>query len=235
MSDKWLVARDGVTGSPRTWEQVVVAAKVGDIVADDLVWTEGDSTSRPAGKVPGLVPEIVAVSEAWLVRGRGDPQHPAKRIFNRHGRLVLHSDRLLFVAVGDDILLDLPLAEVHSVSPAETGTALEVWHGETRHRFLIPGSAQMVVTGPMPDGLIGTVMYAEQAAAAMRIVRLSRIIVQEWVALLTPMVAPQPPAGVQVRPPRRGLAYAAVFGFKLVLLLVGVVVICVVPMLLLAG
>lgn len=235
VSQQWFVARDGVTGRPRTWEQVMTSAQIGDIAADDLIWAEGDSMSKPAGEIPGLVPEIVAMSEAWLVKGAGDPQHPARRVFNRHGRLVLHSDRLLFVAVGDTILLDLPLAELHSVSPAETGTALEVWHGATRHRFLIPGSAELIVVGLTPEGPVTTALFASQAAAAVRVVRLTRIIVQEWVTLLTPMVALEPPPDVRVRPPRRGLAYATVFGFKLVVLLLAVAVICIAPIMLLAG
>lgn len=235
MGGKWYVARNGVTSAPRTWEQVVAAAQVGEIAADDLLWSEGDSTSRAAGDVPGLVTDIVARSGAWLMSGRGDPQQPARRVLNRRGRLVLLADRLRFVAGGNRILLDLPLAELHSVAPAEAGEALEVWHGPTRHRFLIPGSAEMIVPGLIPSGPISTALFASNAAALGRVVRLNRMIVQQWVALLTPMVAVAPPPGVRVRPPRRGLTYVVLMVFKGLLLLLAVATICLAPILMLAG
>jgi hypothetical protein len=53
---EWCVSRGEERFGPFSWDEVVALAREGRVVADDLVWREGDVSSRRAGSVPGLVP-----------------------------------------------------------------------------------------------------------------------------------------------------------------------------------
>ena len=54
-------------------------------------------------------------------------------IFIKSGELRLADDRLRFTVSPDEVLLDSPVAELHSVARAVTG--IHVWHSDRRLRF----------------------------------------------------------------------------------------------------
>lgn len=180
--------------------------------------------------------DLVVESTAWHMAGRGDPQAPALRVLNRMGTLRLAAGRLTFTTNNGTVRFDAPVGELHSPAPAEVGAALEVWHGDTRHRFLFAGSSELAVpTAPAFGGVVGVIDSVQGISAAMAHHRGAKATVSGWLELLTPRVATSPPEGVPVRPPRTGVAYGALVALKLLVLVVVVGLVTIVPIVVLAG
>jgi hypothetical protein len=53
----WYYLRDGAQLGPVSWEDLVNAARTGNLVPGDLVWTEGMAQWQPAASIPGLIPQ----------------------------------------------------------------------------------------------------------------------------------------------------------------------------------
>lgn len=68
----------------------------------------------------------------------------------RPGTLRVTAERLTFTETGGEVLIDAPLSDLHSVHLAEMDTAVDLWHGSTRHRLVVP-------PGPGPTASPGAV------------------------------------------------------------------------------
>ena len=53
----WYYLRGGAQLGPVSWEDLVNAARMGNLVPGDLVWTEGMAQWQPAASIPGLIPQ----------------------------------------------------------------------------------------------------------------------------------------------------------------------------------
>ena len=95
-------------------------------------------------------------------------------VMMKSGELYLSGGRLRFT-MGVDVLLDAPVAELHSLAPAAIG--IHIWHGAKRYRFAL-GSRDR--RSPI----------AERSAA----------VTSMWMVALGPLIGPVPP-GVTVRKP----------------------------------
>lgn len=51
----WYYARGGGQSGPVSWEDLVNAARAGNLAASDLVWTEGMAQWQAASSIPGLI------------------------------------------------------------------------------------------------------------------------------------------------------------------------------------
>ena len=92
----------------------------------------------------------------------------------KSGELYLSGDHLRFTT-GTDVLLDAPVDELHSMSPAVIG--IHIWHGEKRFRFALGNRDRRSPA-------------AEQ----------SRAVTEMWMAALQPLIGVAP-AGLTVRKP----------------------------------
>jgi hypothetical protein len=92
----------------------------------------------------------------------------------KSGELRLAGDRLRF-ATDDEVLLDAPLDELHSLAPAVIG--IHIWHADKRFRFALGYRDRR--TGGTDDVAALTSM---------------------WLDILLPLIG-VPPAGVTVRKP----------------------------------
>jgi hypothetical protein len=112
------------------------------------------------------------------------------------------------------VVFDAPVGEFHSFARSSWGAGFHLWHGATRHRFLAyhPAVPVTMGTGVAADVTEGVSMMRQGLAAHAR----SQHDVESWAAVLTPLVAAQPPAGVRVRPPLSRRAYVlAMLAFAL--------------------
>src|SRR6476661_4377586 len=53
----WHYARGGAQLGPVSWEDLVNAARTGNLMPGDLVWTEGMAQWQAAATIPGLMPQ----------------------------------------------------------------------------------------------------------------------------------------------------------------------------------
>jgi hypothetical protein len=51
----WYYLRGGAQLGPVSWEDLVKAARTGNLAPGDLVWTEGMAQWQPAASIPGLI------------------------------------------------------------------------------------------------------------------------------------------------------------------------------------
>lgn len=54
----WYYLRGGAQLGPVSWEDLVGAARTGNVAPGDMVWTEGMAQWQPAASIPGLIPQI---------------------------------------------------------------------------------------------------------------------------------------------------------------------------------
>ena len=105
-----------------------------------------------------------------------------------------------------------PVDEFHSLARSSWGTGFHLWHGATRHRFMVhhPVVPVTVGTGLVADLAEGVSTIGPSLASHVR----SQQEVASWHDALSPVIAAHPPAGVRVRPPLSTRGYAlAVLAF----------------------
>ncbi len=130
------------------------------------------------------------------------------------GTLQLAFGRLRFSTPGGRVVFDLPLAELHSLGVGELGTAIDVWHGDKRHRVSLAGPPELMLPPSAgSDLLIGAVAVTSGVQQTRR----EKEKAQAWKALLEPYVAADPPPGVKVRRPMGNAAYVASVSLLIVL------------------
>ena len=106
------------------------------------------------------------------------------------GQLQLARGRLTFVS-DNDVLLDAPVADLHSPSVAVMG--LHIWHGRKRYRFALGRRDARALT-PRSDGsTLRTPDHLDDAAGPAA-------VAEEWMEVLAPIVGMAPP-GLRIRAP----------------------------------
>jgi hypothetical protein len=157
----------------------------------------------------------VAVSPGGYRVGPCDPGIPLfTMLAQASGTLQLAFGRLRFTTTGGRVVFDLPLSELHSLGVGELGTAIDVWHGDKRHRVSLAGPPEfMLPSAAGADPLIA----AMGVESGVKQTRREREKAQAWKELLEPYIAPQPPPGVKVRRPMGNVAYAASVGLLVLL------------------
>lgn len=138
--------------------------------------------------------------------GPCDPGIPLlTMLFQTSGTLQLAFGRLQFTTPHGRIVFDVPLCELHSLGVGELGTAIDVWHGDKRHRVSLAGPPEFLLP-PMfgTDPIIG----AMAVTSGTRQYRREKETTRAWRELLEPYIAIDPPPGVKVRRPMRNVAYA---------------------------
>ncbi|MCU1393425.1 MAG: hypothetical protein JWM34_1853 [Ilumatobacteraceae bacterium] len=93
----------------------------------------------------------------------------------KSGELRLAGQRLRFTDTKHELLVDAPVAELHSLERAVIG--IHIWHGPKRYRFALGSRDRR------------TQSIAEVEA-----------ITEEWITILQPLIG-TPPAGLTVRKP----------------------------------
>ena len=116
------------------------------------------------------------------------------------------------------VVFDAPLGEFHSFAQSSWGTGFHLWHGTTRHRFSLYHPVPPVELGPeVPDW----VEDVDHFRRSVQMQAISRAEVDRWHAALVPVIAPQAPPGVRVRPPLSTAGFlAAALGFAVSVTLV---------------
>ena len=106
------------------------------------------------------------------------------------------------------VVFDAPVGEFHSLAASSWGTGFHLWHGTTRHRFMVyhPVVPVTIGTGLVADVAEGLRTIGPGLASHAR----SQRDVESWQAALAPVISPHPPPDVRVRPPlsKRGYALA---------------------------
>jgi hypothetical protein len=118
------------------------------------------------------------------------------------------------------VVFDAPVGEFHSFARSSMGTGFHLWHGTARHRFIVyhPVVPATVGTGLAADLAEGVSTVRQSLVAHAR----SQREVASWEDVLVPVIAPQPPPGVRVRPPysrRRYVLAALAFALTTTLLI----------------
>ena len=117
-----------------------------------------------------------AAMDSAVIASRADLLPPIPfTVMMKPGQLRLADGRLRFTSKQHELLLDAPVAELHSVSQAAIG--IHVWHGEKRFRFALGNR----------DRRAGAVDDVTALAAS-------------WVATLQPLIGNRP-TGLTVRKP----------------------------------
>jgi hypothetical protein len=130
------------------------------------------------------VPSTTVSSHAYLL-----PPIPLTMAM-KPGQLQLARGRLTFTS-GHDVLLDAPVAELHSVSTAVMG--LHVWHGTKRYRFALGRRDARALTPKADGSALRTPDQLDDAAGPA-------IVARAWADALEPVVG-APPSGLRVRAP----------------------------------
>jgi hypothetical protein len=122
------------------------------------------------------------------------------------------------------VVFDAPVGEFHSFARSSLGTGFHLWHGGTRHRFVVYHPVVPVTAGAgLAADLVEGVSTVRQGLAAQA---RSQRDVESWEQALVPVIAAAPPPGVRVRPPfsRRGYILAALaFAISTTLLLMAII------------
>ena len=126
----------------------------------------------------------------------------------RSGTMRLADGRLTYTRRRrQHVEFDAPLDEFHSFARSSMGTGFHLWHGSTRYRF--------VSYHPVLPAEYGSSLVADAAESVVQLrqglarTALSRADVDRWHDTLVPVIAPQPPVGVDVRPPLSSGRYLA--------------------------
>lgn len=148
----------------------------------------------------------VARGPAGYRVGPCDPGLPLlTMLLQTSGTLELAFGRLRFSTPRGRIVFDVPLGELHSLGVGELGTAIDVWHGDKRHRVSLAGPPEtMLPPAAAADPVLGTV----GVTSGVRQFRREKETTRAWRELLEPYIAPDPPPGVKVRRPMGNVAYA---------------------------
>ncbi len=182
------------------WSDAV--ADAGTAATDPI---EGDALEPVAPPDPTASEFPCAESPGGYRVGPCDPGIPLFTMLAQpSGTLQLAFGRLRFTTTGGRVVFDLPLAELHSLGVGELGTAIDVWHGDTRHRVSLAGPPEfMVPSAAGADPIIGAVGVTSGVTQTRREKEKARA----WRDLLEPYVAADPPPGVKVRRPMGNAAY----------------------------
>jgi hypothetical protein len=114
--------------------------------------------------------------DSAVVTSRADLLPPIPlTVMMKSGELRLAAGRLRFTTKQHDLLLDAPVAELHSLAPAVIG--IHLWHADKRYRFALGNRDRRA--GAVDDVAALTAM---------------------WIAALQPLIGPVP-AGLTVRKP----------------------------------
>lgn len=130
----------------------------------------------------------------------------------RSGTMRLADGRLTYTRKRKSrVVFDAPVGEFHSFARSSWGTGFHLWHGATRHRFSLYHPVAPVELGPeVPDW----VEDVDQFGRSLQMQAISRAEVDRWHAALVPVIAPQAPPGIRVRPPLSTAGFlAAALGF----------------------
>ena len=144
-----------------------------------------------------------------IIEGRVDQVVVPITIGLRAGTMRLADGRLRYTRrFRGRVVFDAPIGEFHSLAPSSWGTGFHLWHGATRHRFMVyhPVVPVTVGTGLVADLAEGVGTFSQSLASHAR----SQAEVQSWQDALAPMIALHAPPDVRVRPPlsKRGYALA---------------------------
>lgn len=103
----------------------------------------------------------------------------------RYGTVRLAGGRLSFTEADGTVRFDVPVAECHSLARAELGTAFEVWHGSTRHRVVMTGSAPAVVPpAVVDDGILGAAIGVGAVVEGVQLQKQMTGGAKAWAAML---------------------------------------------------
>jgi hypothetical protein len=125
----------------------------------------------------------------------------------RSGTMRLADGRLTYTRQRKQrVEFDAPVGEFHSFARSSWGAGFHLWHGATRHRFSLYHPVPPVELGPeVPDW----VEDINHFSGSLTMQAISRAEVDRWHDALVPMIAPQPPPGVRVRPPLSRAGFVA--------------------------
>jgi hypothetical protein len=124
----------------------------------------------------------------------------------RSGTLRLAGGRLTYTRKRKRrVVFDAPVGEFHSFARAYRGTGFHLWHGSTRHRFLVYRPVLGVELGPSlaAEAIEGFDRMRKGLAQEA----LSRAEVDGWHDALVPHIAASAPPDVAVRRPLRGARF----------------------------
>jgi hypothetical protein len=142
----------------------------------------------------------------------------------RSGSMRLGDGRLTYTRKRQRrVVFDAPVGEFHSFARSSWGTGFHLWHGAKRHRFSLYHPVPPVEFGP---GVPDWVEDVDQFGRSLTMQAMSRAEVDRWHDALVPVIAPQAPTGVRVRPPlsRAGFLAAALgFAFSVTLVVAAIV------------
>ncbi len=111
------------------------------------------------------------------------------------GRLRLAGGRLTFTKSKGGVIVDLPVAELHSVSASSIG--LVVWHGTRRYRFAVgPGNTAIHGTGA-----IGGALAIAQLPDEIKAYRTGVAMIAAWVDAIKAQAHGVPPDGLKIHKP----------------------------------
>lgn len=125
----------------------------------------------------------------------------------RPGILRFAGGRLSFTEQGQEVRFDAPMAEIHSPALAEMGSAVEIWHGEDRHRLVMSGGGSTRYwLPPATDSLLDVLLELDTMKAALAHFRNQKEAARSLLAFLQARCGPVPP-GMRVRKPAGTLGY----------------------------
>jgi hypothetical protein len=137
-------------------------------------------------------------------------------LFSTSGTLRLADGRLRFeTAFRHKVLLDAPLAELHSLAPMGT-LGFHIWHGRKRYRFSV-GTPYVGVSDSYGGTVADTLAEAASLPGRFAHDRANRSRTSRWLRLLHARVG-QPAPGLRVRRPWPMWAWwCGIVGFTLAL------------------
>jgi hypothetical protein len=179
------VADDGISAVEPVARDVLAAFPPPDPTSSGFAWARGPAGYRVGPCDPGI-PLFTMLAQT-------------------SGSLELAFGRLRFTTPRGRVIFDLPLSELHSLGVGEFGTAIDVWHGDKRHRVSLAGAPEFMLP-PMyaTDPLTWTLGVTSGVEQFRREKETTRV----WRELLQPYVAADAPPGVKVRRPMGNVAYA---------------------------
>lgn len=182
------------------WTKHVANAGAG--TTESLVGDVLDNAARPDPTASGFPS---AEGSAYYRVGPCDPGIPLfTMMVQTSGTLQLGFGHLRFSTSGGRIVFDVLLSELHSLGVGELGTAIDVWHGDKRHRVSLAGPPEIMLPSMAGANLVvGSVAVASGVGQ----VRREKETTRAWRELLEPYIAADPPAGVKVRRPMGNVAY----------------------------
>lgn len=138
--------------------------------------------------------------------GPCDPGIPLfTMLLQTSGTVQLAFGRFRFATPRGRIVFDVPLSELHSLGVGELGTAIDVWHGDKRHRVSLAGPPEIMLS---PAAAANPVLGTIGVTSGVRQFRREKETTRAWRELLEPHIAADPPTGVKVRRPMGNVAYA---------------------------